>query len=207
MTLITILNHFISYLSKFINSPAPTQETITFPEMIKVPYVSERVFYVWKHIVYPWVCHTNGPIKFPELLADGHERQTSSSWIVPSVLATEVTPLLFLKRNSANFVKNAEVHGERGLNATSGGRSRWRFSLPFWSALSSGSVFSYWSTGAWCWGVNRFNCLANKDIFAVELLGLIASDTRTHTPGLRRRGQYSCKYLTHARMIHSLVRS
>ena len=53
---------------------------------------------------------------------------------------------------------------------------------------ASGSVFSYWSTEAWFWGVNRFNCLAYKDIFAVELLGLIASDTRTHTPGLRRPG-------------------
>ena len=88
--------------------------------MIKVPYVSERVFYVWKHIVYPRVYHTNEAIKFPEILADGHEHQTSSSWIVPSVLATEVTSLLFLKRNSANFVKNAEVHGERGFDATSG---------------------------------------------------------------------------------------
>lgn len=131
MALITILNHFISYLSKFINPPARNQETITFPEMIKVPYVSERVFYVWKHIVYPRVYHTNEPIKFPEILADGHEHQTSSSWIVPSVLATEVTPLLFLKRNSANFVKNAEVHGERGFDATSGGRNRWCSSLPF----------------------------------------------------------------------------
>lgn len=175
--------------------------------MIKVPYVSERVFYVWKHIVYPRAYHTNEPIKFPEILADGHERQTSSSWIIPSVLAREVTPLLFLKRNSADFVKNAEVHGERGLSATSGGRSRWCSSLPFWSALSSGSVFCYWSTGAWFWGVNRFNCLAYKDIFAVELLGLIASDTRTHTLGLRRPGQYSCQYLTHARMIHGFDRS
>lgn len=136
MALITILNHFISYLSKFINPPGRNQETITFPEMIKVPYVSERVFYVRKHIVYPRVYHTNEPIKFPEILADGHEHQTSSSWIVPSVLATEVTPLLFLKPNSAILVKNAEVHGERGFDATSVGRNRWCSSLPFWSALS-----------------------------------------------------------------------
>ena len=69
---------------------------------------------------------------------------------------------------------------------------RWQEPVVFLSAIlicviqASGSVFSYWSTGAWFWGVNRFNCLAYKDIFAVELLGLIASDTRTHTPGLRR---------------------
>ena len=73
--------------------------------------------------MYPRVYHTNEPIKFPEILADGHEHQTSSSWIVPSVLATEVTPLLFLKPNSAILVKNAEVHGERGFDATSGGRT------------------------------------------------------------------------------------
>ena len=99
----------------------------------------------------PRVYHTNEPIKFPEILADGHERQTSSSWIIPSVLATEVTPLLFLKPNSPNFVKNAEVHGERGFDATSGGRNRY---VVFLSAIlicviqASGSVFSYWSTGA-----------------------------------------------------------
>ena len=61
-----MVNHFISYLSKFINPPARNQETITFPEIIKVPYVSGRVFYVWNHIVY----HMDEPIKFPEILAD-----------------------------------------------------------------------------------------------------------------------------------------
>lgn len=179
MALITILNHFISYLSKFINPPARTQETITFPEMIRVPYVWERVFYVWINIVYPRVYHTNEPIKFPKILADGHEHQTSSSWIVPSVLATEVTPLLFLKPNSAILVKNAEVHGERIRRDF-----QWQEPVVFLSAIlicviqASGSVFSHWSTGAWFWGVNRFNCLAYKNIFCCRTAGL---NSKWHT--------------------------
>ena len=99
MILITILNHFISYLSKFINPPARNQETITFPEMIKVPYVSERVFYVWKHIVY----HTNEPMKIPEILAG----------CIPSVLATEVNSSLVFKTKLRTFLSRTPKCTER----------------------------------------------------------------------------------------------
>ena len=194
MTLITILNHFISYLSKFINSPARNQETITFPEMIEVPYVSARVFYVWKHIVYPWVYHQNEPIKFPEIFVFklDYPSSFSNGGYSSLVFKTKFRKFCKERRSARRERTQRDFRWQEPV-------SRWCSSLPFWSALSSESVFSYRSTGAWFRGVNRFNCLAYKEIFAVELLGLIASDTRTHTPGLRRPGQHSCQYLTHAR--------
>ena len=144
MVLTTILNHFISYLSKFINPPGRNQETITFPEMIKVPYVSERVLYVRQHIVYPRVYHTNEPIKFPEILADGHELDC------PFSFSNGGYSSLVFKTKFRKFCKERRSARRERIRRD----FRWQEPVVFLSAIlicviqASGSVFSYWSTGA-----------------------------------------------------------